>query len=168
MIEDRCFAGNAIVGSAKLRDAIFKAAGYTPRPVARKTKPKRRKRGKPLGWRMKRTVNPKIILIQAEVARYFGISRSDLMSRDRRWEFSRPRQVAMFLARETGASLPEVGWHFNRDHSTILHAHRAVPQRTDLWLALKEIPKLLTDGYPDLLNIGDKSQIMSKSLGRLW
>ena len=40
---------------------------------------------------------------------------------------ARPRQIAMFLAREmTGLSLPRLGTHFARDHTTILHAVRRI------------------------------------------
>ena len=40
---------------------------------------------------------------------------------------ARPRQIAMYLAREmTGHSLPRIGSHFCRDHTTVLHAVRQI------------------------------------------
>lgn len=62
------------------------------------------------------------------VAKHFGIRLQDLMGRKRTRSISHPRQVAMYLARKlTPLSLEEIGMHFGgRDHSTVLHAERAV------------------------------------------
>jgi chromosomal replication initiator protein len=41
--------------------------------------------------------------------------------------YARPRQIAMYLAREmTGQSLPQIGRFFCRDHTTVLHAQRTI------------------------------------------
>jgi chromosomal replication initiator protein len=63
-------------------------------------------------------------LIQHEVCRYFGISKSELTGTSRSRTFSYPRQVAMYLCRElTDESLPKIGKALgNRDHSTVMHA----------------------------------------------
>ncbi|MDQ3892845.1 MAG: chromosomal replication initiator protein DnaA [Actinomycetota bacterium] len=63
-------------------------------------------------------------LIQHEVCRYFGISKTDLVGSSRSKAFAYPRQVAMYLCRElTDESLPKIGRAFGgRDHSTVMHA----------------------------------------------
>lgn len=60
-----------------------------------------------------------------------GTSWSSTNDYPRRREIARPRQIAMFLARElTGMSLPGLGLHFGgRDHTTVLYGVRAVEQR---------------------------------------
>lgn len=65
-----------------------------------------------------------IHVIQARVAVSFGVSRSDLVSPCRARRVARPRQVAMFLARQlTPHSLAEIGRAFGgRDHTTVMHA----------------------------------------------
>lgn len=62
--------------------------------------------------------------IRKVVAEYYDISVKDLMGKKRARNISRPRQVAMALARElTGSSYPDIGQSFGgRDHSTVIHA----------------------------------------------
>ena len=66
--------------------------------------------------------------IQKTVAEYFRIRVSDLHSARRSRTVTRPRQVAMYLAKElTSHSLPEIGNAFGgRDHTTVLHACRKI------------------------------------------
>lgn len=70
-------------------------------------------------------------LIQKTVADYYKIKVADMYSQKRTRAIARPRQVAMWLARElTPHSLPEIGDAFGgRDHTTVLHACRTI---TDL------------------------------------
>jgi len=73
-----------------------------------------------------------------EVATYFGIRRSDILSENRTIPFVRPRHIAIYLACEhTERSTLFVGRRFRRDHSTVLHAHKKVKNalRTDESLA---------------------------------
>ena len=57
------------------------------------------------------------------VAGRYGVSRSDVLSPDRRQQAVLARQVAMRLIREaTGKSYPEIGRIFDRDHTTVMHA----------------------------------------------
>lgn len=65
-----------------------------------------------------------IKLIQAEVARYYGISTAELTGADRSRFIAYPRQVCMFLSRDlTSLSLPKIGELFGgRDHTTVMHA----------------------------------------------
>jgi chromosomal replication initiator protein len=69
--------------------------------------------------------------IQKTVADYYKIKVNDMHSRKRTRIIARPRQVAMWLAKElTAMSLPAIGEAFGgRDHTTVLHACRTV---TDL------------------------------------
>ena len=62
--------------------------------------------------------------IQKTVADYFKIKVADMYSKKRTRILARPRQMAMYLARElTDLSYPEIGQSFGgRDHTTVLHA----------------------------------------------
>ncbi len=62
--------------------------------------------------------------IQKTVAEYFKIRVSDLSSKSRKQSITRPRQIAMTLARElTSHSFPEIGDAFGgRDHTTVMNA----------------------------------------------
>ncbi|TVT36103.1 chromosomal replication initiator protein DnaA [Marinobacter vinifirmus] len=66
--------------------------------------------------------------IQRTVAEYYKIKVSDLLSKRRTRTVTRPRQVAMSLAKElTNHSLPEIGDAFGgRDHTTVLHACKKI------------------------------------------
>ena len=67
--------------------------------------------------------------IQKVVAEYYRIKVSDLKSKSRARSVTRPRQIAMALAKElTNRSLPEIGRAFDRDHTTVLNACREVPK----------------------------------------
>jgi chromosomal replication initiator protein len=66
--------------------------------------------------------------IQKTVADYYQLRVADLLSRRRSRSIARPRQMAMYLAKElTEHSLPEIGSAFGgRDHTTVLHACRKI------------------------------------------
>ena len=66
--------------------------------------------------------------IQKTVADYFKIKVADMYSKKRPASIARPRQIAMYLAKElTQKSLPEIGELFGgRDHTTVLHAVRKI------------------------------------------
>lgn len=68
--------------------------------------------------------------IQKTVAEYFKIRVSDLHSKSRSRSITRPRQIAMALAKEhTNHSLPEIGDAFGgRDHTTVMHATKKVKE----------------------------------------
>jgi chromosomal replication initiator protein len=70
----------------------------------------------------------KIDDIQKVVARFYKVSRADLLSSRRAQTVVRPRQVAMYLSKAlTPRSLPEIGRRFGgRDHTTVLHAVRKI------------------------------------------
>jgi chromosomal replication initiator protein len=66
--------------------------------------------------------------IQKTVADYFKIKVADLYSKKRTRQIARPRQVAMWLAKNlTSQSYPSIGEAFGgRDHTTVLHAVRTI------------------------------------------
>jgi chromosomal replication initiator protein len=69
--------------------------------------------------------------IKREVAAYFGIKLSDLISKRRSQNLVYPRQIAMHLSRQlTSASLPVIGKMFGgRDHSTVIHSLHVVSEK---------------------------------------
>ena len=64
--------------------------------------------------------------IQKRVAEHFNIRLSEMYSSRRARAVARPRQIAMYLAKQlTARSLPEIGRKFGgRDHTTVMHAVR--------------------------------------------
>lgn len=84
--------------------------------------------------------------IQNTVAHYFRIRTADLCSKNRSRSITRPRQVAMSLAKElTRHSLPEIGNAFGgRDHSTVLHACRKIRE-------LRSLDAQLDNDYQNLV-----------------
>jgi chromosomal replication initiator protein len=68
--------------------------------------------------------------IQKRVAEHFNVRISDMSSARRARAVARPRQVAMYLAKQlTSRSLPEIGRKFGgRDHTTVMHAVRKVEE----------------------------------------
>ncbi|MBT3305532.1 MAG: chromosomal replication initiator protein DnaA [Alphaproteobacteria bacterium] len=68
--------------------------------------------------------------IQKRVAAHFNIRTSDMHSARRARSVARPRQVAMYLAKQlTARSLPEIGRKFGgRDHTTVMHAVKRVDE----------------------------------------
>ena len=67
--------------------------------------------------------------IQKKVAEHFNISVKELQSSRRARTVARPRQIAMYLAKQlTSRSLPEIGRKFDRDHTTVMHAVRKVEE----------------------------------------
>lgn len=86
--------------------------------------------------------------IQKTVAEYYKIRVSDLSSSRRTRTITRPRQIAMALAKEvTNHSLPEIGEAFGgRDHTTVLHACRKTKE-------LRQSDVKINDDYVNLLRI---------------
>ena len=84
--------------------------------------------------------------IQKTVAEYYKIRVADLLSKRRSRSITRPRQVAMALAKElTTHSLPEIGDAFGgRDHTTVLHACRVIKE-------LRESQTRMNEDYQNLL-----------------
>ena len=66
--------------------------------------------------------------IQNRVASHYGVRVAEMFSPRRARNIARPRQVAMFLAKNlTSLSYPEIGRQFGgRDHTTVMHAVRTI------------------------------------------
>ncbi len=84
--------------------------------------------------------------IQKTVASYYKIRVSDLLSKRRTRSITRPRQIAMALAKElSNYSLPEIGDAFGgRDHTTVIHACRKIAE-------LRNSDSLVEEDYQNLL-----------------
>jgi chromosomal replication initiator protein len=84
--------------------------------------------------------------IQKTVADYYKIRISDLASKNRKQTITRPRQIAMCLARElTSHSFPEIGSAFGgRDHTTVINACKRIAE-------LKEADHKMAEDYANLL-----------------
>lgn len=84
--------------------------------------------------------------IQKTVADYFKIRVADLSAKNRKQSITRPRQMAMSLARElTSHSYPEIGDAFGgRDHTTVINACKRIVE-------LKEEDGKMAEDYKNLL-----------------
>jgi len=83
--------------------------------------------------------------IQRKVSEHYNIRFSDLIGPRRMRNMARPRQIAMYLAKQlTSRSLPEIGRRFGgRDHTTVMHGVRKIEE-------LKAIDSQISDDL-DLL-----------------
>jgi chromosomal replication initiator protein len=74
---------------------------------------------------------PSIEAIQDAVCEAFAISREELLSSSRATRLVWPRQIAMYLARETTQlTLPDIGRRFGgRNHTTVMHAVRRTAEK---------------------------------------
>jgi chromosomal replication initiator protein len=68
--------------------------------------------------------------IQRKVSEHYNIRLSDMIGPKRVRTLARPRQIAMFLAKQmTSRSLPEIGRRFGgRDHTTVMHGVRRIEE----------------------------------------
>ena len=68
-----------------------------------------------------------IDVIKKLVCKYYNISIEDVISRSRKQNLLRPRQIAIYLSRQyTDAPLQSIGKAFNRYHATALHSINCV------------------------------------------
>jgi chromosomal replication initiator protein len=83
--------------------------------------------------------------IQKRVAEHFNIKMAEMTSARRARIVARPRQVAMYLAKQlTSRSLPEIGRKFGgRDHTTVMHAVKKIEELSRSDRALAEDVELL-------------------------
>jgi chromosomal replication initiator protein len=86
--------------------------------------------------------------IQKQVAAYYKIRVTDLLSSRRTRSITRPRQLAMSITKElTRHSLPEIGGAFGgRDHTTVLHACRKIVE-------LRNVDSLLDEDYENIVRL---------------
>lgn len=65
--------------------------------------------------------------VQRKVAERYNIRVSEMTSKRRERSVARPRQIAMYLAKNlTTKSLPDIGRAFDRDHTTVIHAVKTI------------------------------------------
>ena len=83
--------------------------------------------------------------IQKRVAEHFNIKMAEMTSSRRARVVARPRQVAMYLAKQlTSRSLPEIGRKFGgRDHTTVMHAVKKIEELVVADRALAEDVEVL-------------------------
>ena len=68
-----------------------------------------------------------IEVIKKMVCKYYNVSIEDIMSRSRKQNFVRPRQMAIYLSRRyTDSPLQTIGKSFNRYHATALHSINSI------------------------------------------
>ena len=86
-----------------------------------------------------------ILEIQKKVSEHFNIRTSEMSSARRARNIARPRQIAMYLAKQlTSKSLPDIGRHFgDRDHTTVMHAVSRITELMGQDAALAEDVELL-------------------------
>jgi chromosomal replication initiator protein len=110
-----------------------------------------------------------IIEVQQAVARAFGLNLSQMLSRRRLRRISNARQAAMYLCRELAGrgrlgrrrqagSFSRIGLAFARDHTSVIHACRAVARRRlhdlDLARRLDEVVRILAQSSSGRKPIG--------------
>ena len=83
--------------------------------------------------------------IQKRVAEHYNIRFADMHSARRARAVARPRQVAMYLAKQlTARSLPEIGRKFGgRDHTTVMHAVKKIEELRNMDAGFSEDIDLL-------------------------
>ena len=85
--------------------------------------------------------------IQEEVAKFYGVSVTDIVGKRRLQNIVQARQIAMYLARElTDNSLPKIGKEFGgKDHTTVMHSYdkigEAIENDPNLRLEIEELKK---------------------------
>ena len=89
--------------------------------------------------------------VQEIVARYFNIDKKDLKGAKRSGEIVFPRQIAMYLCRDTAnMSFPQIGQEFGkRDHTTVMHAfskiEKEIKEKPNTKLIVESVKKILLD-----------------------
>jgi len=88
--------------------------------------------------------------IQRVVAERAGITVEELAGADRSKRIVDHRMIAMYLARRlTGKSSAIIGRYFgDRDHSTVIHARQAVPNRENLLRAAQALEREILEPAP--------------------
>jgi chromosomal replication initiator protein len=85
-------------------------------------------------------------VIQKRVAAHYGVRVSEMFSARRARNIARPRQIAMYLAKNhTSLSYPEIGRQFGgRDHTTVMHAVKTIENLMTSNAELAEDVELIT------------------------
>ena len=84
-------------------------------------------------------------MIERIVCTHFKVTSEDIRSTRRSNDIAYPRQIAMYLCHElTDVSWPTIGGFFNKDHSTVIHAHKKIQNLTESDGATKALIESLT------------------------
>ena len=89
--------------------------------------------------------------VQEIVARYFNIDKRDLKGSKRSNDIAFPRQIAMYLCRDTAnMSFPQIGNEFGkRDHTTVMHAYskieKEIKDKPNTKLIVESVKKILLE-----------------------
>ncbi|MGH2926199.1 MAG: chromosomal replication initiator protein DnaA [Solirubrobacterales bacterium] len=114
----RVIAMSSVLGTPVTRDLVHRALGSGEGRAEPQT---------PLD-----AGSPSVSAIQEAACSVLGVARSDVLSSNRTARVARARQLAIYLTRElTTLSLAQIAREFDRDHSTVLHAIRAVAGRLE-------------------------------------
>ena len=93
--------------------------------------------------------------IQDIVAKYFGVSKEDLIGPKRSNDIAYPRQIAMYLCRDVAnMTYPKIGDVFDgRDHTTVMHACRKIEKE----IKEKNNTKLIVESVKNIIVNGEQS-----------
>ena len=89
--------------------------------------------------------------VQEIIARFFNIDKKDLKGPKRSNDIAFPRQIAMYLCRETAnMSFPQIGNEFGkRDHTTVMHAYskieKEIKNNPTTKLTVESVKKILLE-----------------------
>lgn len=72
---------------------------------------------------------PSIAEIARITATNTGVSVSDMRGPSRLSQIADARHIAIYVARENGHTLSHIGNYFNRDHTSVVHAHAKIAAR---------------------------------------
>ncbi len=81
------------------------------------------------------------------ITEFYEVSEKDLLTRSRKKDFVRPRQIAMYLMRqELKSSYPSIGDKFGgRDHTTVMHSYEKIAEEMKTNPELEEELRLIKD-----------------------
>ena len=105
----------------------------------------------PLRFSLMPRIYPRSIAdVQVAVCEEFTIPRAKMLADIQTKEITIPRQIAMYLAREvTNKTFYTIGRSFNRDHTTIAFAYRAIQKRIENgWLLAPVVARLRAELAP--------------------
>jgi chromosomal replication initiator protein len=78
-------------------------------------------------------------VIKTLVCKYYSVSLADLVSRSRKQNLVRPRQMAIYLSRRfTDSPLQTIGKSFNRYHATALHSIHCIEKGLKLDSSIRQ------------------------------
>lgn len=113
---------DAIRGSRMLLKALQRSV---PKPEPRG--PRRPNRTGQRTWAVRRGILERTKHLVELAADYYGLTAEQITGKRGKGEIPRQRQVAMYVARvHIGASFPDIGYCFKRDHTTVIHGCRVV------------------------------------------